>query len=413
MVLFKNLKTTGLPADYRQTGVWMEPSQLNVNYYPPAGKEGEPSYTVTCSPAEASMTQVAGFETGETGGEKITKSPTGLYQLQPPDRIWGRRQIFGEARRSFDTACERGNAELTPMLKTFRKNADGLLHVLPLKEQKPDDRAFLKTLIEEYGFRLGERQKRDKLNGADIAAIPTIVLNGGGWLFHGVDLDSNGRLDVLVARQQHSGREVFLYNLEKMPLEIQEKLPDVSFKKKLAPLGFPCQSDNLTDFEKRACGGFSASAFIPPAPISDQTKPEEDRSCDVCACVQFPHPNGFLFLKSGTALYPLYPFQGRIQLSYDRFNPAETFVTRLPGPIFHRTYSLPPLPKGNIWLPGSFAMEEPRWLSPQEGEVVFQIRSASPGGDEMGHTFRIPFTKLSDCDVRFIETLEPVLPQET
>ncbi|MBI4124914.1 MAG: hypothetical protein HY466_03155 [Deltaproteobacteria bacterium] len=111
------------------------------------------------------------------------------------------------------------------MLETFRQAAEEPLYARPLNKQNRADRPFLEKLVDEYGFRIGKGRQHRKLEGMDPAAIPAIVVEKGGWHFHGVDLDANGKLDVLVARNRQAGQDVFLYDLESMPEQLPEVMP--------------------------------------------------------------------------------------------------------------------------------------------------------------------------------------------
>ncbi|MBI4124915.1 MAG: hypothetical protein HY466_03160 [Deltaproteobacteria bacterium] len=69
MVSFKNFKKEGLPPDYEATAVWRDPRRVEVAMEDPDGREGEPRYTVTCSPNEPRMTSVAEWKGSLKKGE--------------------------------------------------------------------------------------------------------------------------------------------------------------------------------------------------------------------------------------------------------------------------------------------------------------------------------------------------------
>ncbi len=396
------------PAGYAQRAVWVNGKRaLKVGYLDTQGADGGSSFTVSCSPERGTMRSVAVFRGDDQYTEQGSKSPTQLYGKNRTSLVWRRGAVRRERQPSYDQACREGETSVVELLQPFRTAvARGQVAVVPISSQGDGDRQFLATLIEEYAFEVGRKRQRAKLGGADAASVPSVVYHRGGSHFFGVDLDGNQELDVLVARHERSGRQVFLYDLERAPERIRQAIPKVAGRPEEPVLSFPCSPGRLSEFEQQACGGFGDGFFIPPAPREHDPQEESGEQCRVCACVKFKHPAGYISIVSSTSPRAPVPFRGEITVLYGRYDPAVNRRDEVPHLLPVRSHELPSLPEGEVWLPDSFQMEGPRWISADEGLIEFQIQTARRDGSRSEHRFRIRFTRLSDCDVS-LSAIEP------
>lgn len=412
-------KLPELPSHYNVSTVLADDEGMSVMLSHRSGA----AVSLNCSADKNTASAVSVFRADREYVTEKSKSPTGEYSRSTTELHWRRKSIGRDERSSYDEACSDGVEFLKKMLRPLQNTAvkNKLIgsrrgvFVKTFGESDGSERTEYQTLVDEYSYRYGKRALKRKLKKHSLEDAPVVAASVGGMRYFGIDLDGNGKVDVLAVHDNRANRSAFLYDLEKMPLEIREMIPVV--EKKQEPLGSPCRSRASSEFERQACHGFSRGVFIPPVPVQKEE--------DYCAKVSFKHPAGHLYLFSDNGSRVTKPFDGTIRVALSGWDPTlfkirnhqramtdkcdpyyEQPIYEVPGYDFHRpadSLELPKLPEGQVWLPETFRVDEPEWISPEEGVIRIHIEHVDRKGRRTKKSFSMGFTRENDCRVSLQE----------
>ena len=425
MAYFKDLKPGDplppRPDDYTHKLVRIYPERVQTAFRDDRGDDGRGSYSVTCDRGGRRAEVIGVFQqTGEGAASPDQWSPTQLYGFTETPLTWRRSDVGKSVRSGYDSACVEARGFIVESLDPLRRAVrEGRVTARPLGALSPFARPSFEKLVREFDF-YAQGTGRSLTARVGNEEVLTASFRDGARFYSGVDLNHDGIFDVLLVHDEAANRHLFIYDLEKGPAFVREKVPKIRVPREeleVVPLarrlgGEACrtfQVDHLPFPDYVESG--SSDALLPMRGLLYLSLHPREPLNPLCAR---DLTLKIRFFSTDHVNY-VGPHRFRNVSDLDRFYRAQnrairsgvTLPSDLPNenwiPDQERGFQIPPPPpgpegaphpRGRLWRISSLSLPLPEvhWTSDKEGFVLVTLTSVSADGQSETHPFQFPFT---------------------